>query len=222
MESSAKRLILVTGATGYVGGRLIRPLEARGERVRCMARRPEVLKDRVGADTEVVFGDLASPDTLGPAFEGVHTAYYLVHSLGTMGDFVEQELRNAEHFAEAAKAAGVRRIVYLGGLCDETADLSSHLRSRLKVGEILRASGIQTIEFRASIVIGSGSLSFELIRTLVRRLPVMITPRWVRTMAQPIAIPDVLAYLGAALDLDRGDHAIYEIGGEQQMSYAGL
>ena len=222
METKSSRLILIAGATGYVGGRLIRVLEDKGERVRCLARRPEVLRDRVGPGTEIVQGDLADPESIASAFDGVHTAYYLVHSLGSQGDFEAEEERTAQNFAVAARKAGVRRIIYLGGLCDETAPPSSHMRSRLRVGEVLRSSGIETIEFRASVIIGSGSLSFELIRALVQRLPVMVTPRWVLVKAQPIAIQDVIAYLATALDLEPGPHRIYEIGGAEQMSYVDL
>ncbi len=222
MARISKRRILVAGATGYVGGRLVARLEAMSECVRCLARRPEALAGRVREGTELVQADLADPETLPPAFDGVDVAFYLVHSLGIQHDFESEEERTAQHFAAAAKHAGVRRIIYLGGLCDGDAPPSAHMRSRLRVGEILRASGIETIEFRASIIIGSGSLSFELIRALVQRLPVMITPRWVSVQAQPIAIQDVLAYLVAALDLEAGPHRCYEIGGAQQMSYIGL
>ena len=157
MNSNHKRTILIAGATGYVGGRLIRVLEELGEQVRCLARRPETLHNRVGPDTEIVKGDLTDFESLLPAFDGIHTAYYLVHSLGDKGDFEAEEARTAKNFADAAKKSGVRRIIYLGGLCDTTGSLSPHIRSRIKVGEILRASGIEAIEFRASIIIGSGS-----------------------------------------------------------------
>ncbi len=216
------RRILVTGATGYVGGRLLRRLEERGCRVRCMVRRPEVLAGRVAPDTEVVYGDVTRLETLPPALQGIHTAYYLIHSLASTGDFELQEEEGAAFFGRAAKAAGVKRIVYLGGLCDESNDLSPHLRSRIRVGARLRESGIQVIEFRANIIIGSGSLSFELIRALVQRLPVMVSPRWVLEQAQPISIADVLSYLVGALDLPDGDSIIYEIGGAERTSYAGL
>jgi uncharacterized protein YbjT (DUF2867 family) len=222
IETKPTRRILIAGATGYVGGRLIRILEDKGERVRCLARRPDVLCNRVGPDTEVVRGDLADPDSLPRAFEGVDIAYYLVHSLGSQGNFEAEEERTAQHFAAAARNGKVRRIIYLGGLCDENAPPSSHIRSRLRVGEVLRSSGIETIEFRASIIVGSGSLSFELIRALVQRLPIMITPRWVDVKAQPIAIQDVLTYLAAALELEAGAHRTYEIGGAEQMSYRDL
>jgi uncharacterized protein YbjT (DUF2867 family) len=222
MKSKKKRTILIAGATGYVGGRLIRVLEDQDKQVRCLARRPKALYDRVCDDTEVVQGDLSDPASLEKAFKGVETAYYLVHSLGNKGDFEAEEERTAQNFAAAAKQAGVRRIIYLGGLCDPAVPPSPHMRSRIRTGEILRASGIETIEFRASVIIGSGSLSFELIRALMQRLPVMITPRWVSVMAQPIAIEDVLAYLAAALELPAGESRIYEIGGAERMSYIDL
>jgi uncharacterized protein YbjT (DUF2867 family) len=223
MSKRGARIVLVTGATGYVGGRLFKALERRGERVRCLARRPEALASRVDSSTEIFPGDVMAPETLATAVQGVDTAYYLVHSLGISGDFEAIEEEAARNFATAAKTAGVRRVVYLGGLCDEgEAGLSPHLRSRCRVGRVLRDAGVETIEFRASIVIGSGSLSFELIRSLVQRLPAMITPRWVSVQAQPIAISDVLEYLVAALDLGAGGHRLYEIGGSERMSYGDL
>lgn len=211
--------VLVTGGTGYVGGRLIPLLERRGFRVRCLARRPEFLQPRVGPVTEVVAGDVLQPETLVTALRDIETAFYLVHSMGTGKDFEDEDRLAARNFAEAAKRNGVRRIVYLGGLGDEQQTLSKHLRSRQEVGHILRESGAQVIEFRASIVIGSGSLSFELIRALVQKLPVMLCPKWVSTPAQPIAIEDLLSYLLAAMDLPDGPSDIFEIGGPDQVSY---
>ncbi len=215
-------LILLTGATGYVGGRLLRALQAAGRRVRCLARRPEFLRDRVGPATEVVEGDVLDADSLSRAMTGVTTAYYLVHSMGSSGEFEAEDRQAAKSFGEAARAAGVRRIIYLGGLGDAAERLSLHLRSRHEVGEILRAAGVPAIEFRASIVIGSGSLSFELIRSLVERLPLMIAPRWVGVPAQPIAINDLLAYLVAAIDLPLDSSRIFEIGGADRTQYGGL
>lgn len=217
----AERLILVTGATGYVGGRLREALEAEGQRVRCTARRPEYLRPRVQPGTEVVHGDVLDPASLTAALAGVDTAFYLVHSMDSTGSFAEADRTGAENFARAAGAAGVRRIIYLGGLGGGD-DLSSHLDSRQEVGRILRESGVPTIELRASIIIGSGSLSFEMIRSLVETLPVMITPRWVTTPTQPIGIEDVVAYLRGSLDLPGSESAVYEIGGPDRVSYGEL
>jgi uncharacterized protein YbjT (DUF2867 family) len=216
----SRPLILLTGATGYVGGRLLLELQKTGHRVRCLARRPEFLKPRVSASTEIVAGDILDRRTLSEALAGVDIAYYLVHSMGSGGAFEEMDRRGAENFAEEARLAGVRRIIYLGGLGNDDEALSPHLRSRHEVGEILRRSGVPVLELRASIVIGSGSLSFELIRSLVDRLPVMLTPRWVSMAAQPIAIDDLNAYLLAALSLREEGSRVYEIGGADRVSYA--
>jgi len=212
-------LILLTGGTGYVGGRLLSLLQDRGLPVRCLTRRPEALKARVTSTTEVVPGDVLERESLETAFRGVDTAYYFVHSMGAERDFEQQDRIAATNFAQAATAAGVRRIVYLGGLGNPDQDLSKHLRSRQETGDVLRAHHSQVVEFRASIVIGSGSLSFEMIRALVERLPVMICPRWVQVQAQPIAVEDLLAYLLAALELPTGRSQVYEIGGPDQVSY---
>jgi uncharacterized protein YbjT (DUF2867 family) len=218
MEPNSR--ILLTGATGYVGGRLLAQLEAAGRSVRCLARRPEFLEQRVGPDIEVVRGDCLEPASLEPAMAGVTAAYYMVHSMGSSGDFEDLDRRAAANFGAAASRAGVRRIIYLGGLGEQSEDLSPHLRSRQETGDALRTCGVPVIELRASIVLGSGSLSFELIRALVERLPVMICPRWVQIKAQPIAIEDVVAYLVAALDLVADDSRIFEIGGADQVSYS--
>jgi uncharacterized protein YbjT (DUF2867 family) len=222
MTTNADNLILLTGASGYVGGRLLKLLEAEGRSVRCLARRPDFLRPKVSAATEVAAGDVMDPDSLTEAFRGVHTAYYMIHSMGSRKDFEELDRRAAHNFGAAAAAAGVRRIIYLGGLGESGSGLSAHLRSRQEVGAILRQFDSQVVELRASIVIGSGSLSFEMIRALVERLPVMITPRWVAVKAQPIAITDLLAYLRAALDIDLDDHRVFEIGGTDQVSYREL
>jgi uncharacterized protein YbjT (DUF2867 family) len=214
---------LVTGATGYIGGRLLPLLTADGWRVRCLARQPENLLPRVPPGVEVERGDLLEADSLRPALTGVEAAYYLVHSMGATGNFEEQDRQAARNFGAAARSAGVRRIIYLGGLAEERQHLSAHLRSRHEVGRTLRESGVPVIELRASIIIGSGSLSFEMIRALVERLPVMVTPRWVRVAAQPIAIDDVLAYLRAALAVETGNRSlIIEIGGPDRVSYGDL
>lgn len=213
--------MLVTGASGYVGGRLVQALEQQGRRIRCLARRPEYLRPRVGPDTEVLPGDVLDPGSLATALEGVDSAFYLVHSMESTGSFAETDRVGARNFAEAARAAGVRRIIYLGGLGGDDT-LSSHLDSRQEVGRILSGSGVATIELRASIIIGSGSTSFEMIRALVETLPVMIMPRWVATPTQPIGIEDIVAYLCEALDLPEGGNQVYEIGGPDRVSYGEL
>ena len=195
MDAHHRTLVLLTGASGYIGGRLLKALEKAGWPVRCLARRPDFLRPRVAPSTEVVQADCLDRNSLAPAMAGVHTAYYLVHSMGSPGQFEEEDRQAAQNFADAARESGIRRIIYLGGLGNQDQALSAHLRSRHEVADILRSSGIPTIEFRASIVIGSGSLSFEMIRALVQRLPVMICPRWVDVKAQPIAVEDVIAYL---------------------------
>jgi uncharacterized protein YbjT (DUF2867 family) len=215
------RLILLTGATGYVGGRLLARLERDGRRLRCMTRRPEELAPRVAATTQVVGGDVTDPGSLDAALEGVGVAYYLVHSMASGSAYREADRAAAEAFGDAARRAGVGRIVYLGGL-GHGDRLSGHLASRQEVGRVLAASGVPVIELRASIVIGSGSTSFEMIRALVDRLPVMVTPRWVATRTQPIAIEDVLEYLAQAADLPEPGGRVIEIGGPDVVSYGGL
>ncbi len=212
---------LLTGATGYVGGRLLRRLERDSLAVRCLCRNPEALGWRVAPGTEVVRGDLLQPASLGAAFSGVDTAFYLVHSMYAGPEFEAHEIEAAANFAQAAREAGVRRIIYLGGLV-HGGELSAHLRSRAETGNILRRSGVPVIEFQASIVIGSGSASFEMIRALVERLPVMLAPRWVNTPAQPIAIEDVIEYLAAAIRLPIEGNLTVEIGGSDVTSYVGI
>jgi uncharacterized protein YbjT (DUF2867 family) len=220
--SDPNRLILLTGATGYVGGRLLKVFETGGYKVRCLARRPEFLRARVSSSVEVAGGDVSDKHSLKQAMRGVHAAYYFVHSMGASAGFEELDRRAARNFGEAARDAGVKRIIYLGGLGESKEDLSPHLRSRHEVGDILRESGVEVIEFRASIIIGSGSLSFEMIRALVERLPVMITPRWVSVLAQPLAIGDLLEYLVAAIHIPVDGNRIFEIGGSDQVSYGEL
>jgi len=215
-------LILLTGATGYIGGRLLRALQDSGHRVRCLARRPEFLREKLSADAEVARGDVLDKASLTDPLRDVDTAYYLVHSLASDKSFEDEDRQGARNFAEAAREAGLRRIIYLGGLGTPEADLSPHLRSRLETGEILRSTGVPVIELRASIVIGSGSLSFEIVRALTERLPAMITPRWVRTLTQPIAIEDLIQYLVQALDLPGEENRIFEIGGADQVSYGDI
>jgi uncharacterized protein YbjT (DUF2867 family) len=214
------KTVLLTGATGYIGRSLLRRLEELDRPVRCLVRRQSRPPSATEA-TEVVRGDLLQPQTLGAALHGVGTAYYLVHSMAAKGSFRDEDCRAARNFAVAARAAGVEKIVYLGGLGNE-GDLSAHLSSRQEVGRILRESGVPTIEFRASIILGQGSLSFEMIRALVEKLPIMVTPRWVSTRAQPISEKDVLDYLMAALDKNVSASAVYEIGGADQVSYGDI
>jgi uncharacterized protein YbjT (DUF2867 family) len=199
----------------------LRALERRSIAVRCLCRNPELLRGRVAAGTEVVPGDLLQPASLGPALAGVETAFYLVHAMQTGREFEKLETEGARNFAVAAREAGLRRIIFLGGLA-HGSDLSPHMRSRMETGNLLRASGVPVIELRASIVIGSGSVSFELIRALVERLPVMVTPRWVHTAAQPIGIEDVIAYLVEAIGVEAQDGLIVEIGGAEVTSYLGI
>jgi uncharacterized protein YbjT (DUF2867 family) len=215
-------LILLTGATGYVGGRLLAQLEQSGARLRCLTRRPEDLRPRVQAGTEVAFADMQDPASLTAAMTGGAIAYYLVHSMGVAEGFEERDRVAALNFGAAARAAGVRRIIYLGGLGEAGRANSPHLRSRREVGDLLRASGVEVIEFRASVVLGSGSFSFEMIRALVERLPVMIAPRWVAVRTQPIGIADLLAYLVAALDHPTQGNQVYEIGSSDQVSFGDL
>jgi uncharacterized protein YbjT (DUF2867 family) len=219
-ESIDQPIILVTGGTGYVGGLLITRLEKQGVRLKCLARHPDKLRSHVQAASEIVRGDVLDPPSLDRALQGVHTAYYLVHLMSGSQDFEREDRQAALNFAGAASQAGVRRIIYLGGLGDDAdPKLSPHLRSRHEVGKILRDSGVETIEFRASMVIGAGSLSYELMKSLTERLPVMLCPRWLTTPTQPIAVDDVLAYLVAATDLPPGESRIFEIGGSDVSSY---
>jgi uncharacterized protein YbjT (DUF2867 family) len=215
--------VLLTGATGYIGGRLIGPLERQAVKLRCLARNPGALRPGMATTTEIVRGDVLDRASLDDALRCVHTAYYLIHLMSGSRDFAADDRRAALNFATAARQAGVRRIIYLGGLGDDAdPQLSPHLRSRHEVGQILRDSGVETIEFRASIVIGAGSLSFDLVKSLTNRLPVMICPRWLATPTQPIAVSDVVAYLLAAKDLPAGESRIFEIGGADIVNYGDI
>jgi uncharacterized protein YbjT (DUF2867 family) len=216
--------VLVTGATGYIGGRLVPQLLAAGHRVRCFAREPARLAGRFDG-IEVAAGDLFDGDALNAALQGCAVAYYLVHSMSDdRHDFARRDREGARLFGTAAAKAGVERIIYLGGLGQDGGDekLSPHLRSRHEVGNELRAGGVPVTEFRAAIIVGSGSVSFEMLRYLTERLPVMITPKWVRTRAQPIGIRDVLAYLVAALSTPESTGRIVEIGGADVLTYREL
>ncbi|WP_030244838.1 SDR family oxidoreductase [Streptomyces sp. NRRL S-350] len=217
------RRCLVTGATGYIGGRLVPELLAAGYRVRCLARDPGRLRDQPWrAEVEAATGDVTRPESLDGAFDGVDTAYYLVHSLGTGPDFEDTDRRAARAFARAAAAAGVTRIVYLSGLLPAgvpEAELSPHLRSRAEVGRVLRTAGVPVAELRAAVIIGSGSASFEMLRYLTERLPAMVTPRWVDTRIQPVAVRDVLRYLVGAASLPPEADRAFDIGGPDVLTY---
>ncbi len=215
--------VLVTGATGYIGGRLTPRLLAERHRVRVLARNAARVGSRSWADqVEIVEGDALDRDTLAQALAGVDCAYYLIHSMGSGAKFHELDVDAARLFGHVAKEAGVRRIVYLGGLGDPKADLSQHLRSRQDTGRALREGGVPVTEFRAAVIVGSGSISFEMIRYLVERLPVMVCPRWVYSRVQPIAVNDVLDYLAAAPTNAACGDKVIEIGGDGVTTYRGM
>lgn len=214
--------VLLTGATGHVGSRLLPELERRGHSVRALTRDASRLEGKLGARSRAVEGDVRKRDSLMPALEGADAAFYLVHSLDAVG-FADDDREAAETFGAAAQETGVGRIVYLGGLGDATeGELSEHLASRQEVGEVLRRCGVPTIELRASILIGEGSLSFELVRTVVENLPVVPLPDWVKNDAHPVATDDVIAYLAATLEVDAEPSRVYEVGGADRMSYLDL
>ncbi|NTU71776.1 MAG: SDR family oxidoreductase [Coriobacteriia bacterium] len=217
--------VLVTAAAGYIGRSIVAPLEAAGYRVRASARSTVKLRRIVSANTDAVAADAFDPAAVRSSLEGIRTAFYLVHTLGGGNDYAQRDRDAAAIFAGAARDAGVRRIVFFGGLGGEAGDLSEHLSSRHEVGRVLASTGIPVVEFRASIVIGHGSTSFEMIRNLVEKLPAMTTPRWVRMPCQPIAIDDVVRYLVAAVALPDDastPHRIYEVGGSDIVTYSDL
>ena len=214
--------ILVTGATGYVGGRLVPRLLEKNYEVRCIARDASRLIGR-WKNVEVVQADVLNRDSLKDVFNGIDVAYYLIHSMGSGdGEFSQRDISAAKNFSETAFKAGVKRIIYLGGLGAKEDNLSVHLKSRQLTGDSLRDSGIPVTEFRAGIIVGSGSLSFEMIRYLTERLAVMITPKWVNTKTQPIAIRDVLRYLIECINMPETKNKIYEIGGDDILTYEEL
>ncbi|RVW02491.1 SDR family oxidoreductase [Rhodococcus spongiicola] len=215
--------VLVTGATGYIGGRLVPRLLSAGHDVRVLARSPEKLLDVPWArSVEVVRGDLGDPDSLCTATVGIDVVYYLVHSMGHPSDFIETERIEASNMAAAARANGVGRFVYLGGLHPDNVELSPHMRSRAQVGQILMDSGVPTLVLQAGVVIGSGSASFEMIRHLTNRLPVMTTPKWVDNRIQPIAVRDVLYYLVRAADAPLPRSRGFDIGGPDVLTYGDM
>ena len=217
----APKTCLVTGATGYIGGRLVPELLAAGHTVRVMSRSPERLRDHPWADqVEMVRADAVDEQQVAAACAGVDVVYYLIHALGGGPSFEETDRRTARVMAAAAREAGVGRLVYLGALEPEGEDLSPHLRSRIEVAGILLASGVPTVVLRAAVVLGSGSASFEMLRYLTERLPVMVTPRWVHSRIQPIAIRDVLRYLVGCAQLPPSVHRCFDIGGPDVMNYA--
>ena len=215
------RTVLVTGATGYIGGLIVPRLLAAGYRVRCLVRDPAKLTARSWAQqVEAVTGDVLDIDSLAPAFAGADAAYYLVHSMGGAdADFRARDLRAASNAGLVAKETGLERLIYLGGLGQE-GGLSEHLESRQEVGRALAESGVPVTEFRAAVIVGEGSVSFRMVRYLAERLPVMITPRWVRTRIQPIAEDDVLRYLLDALQVPASSGRVIEIGGRDILTYA--
>ncbi len=221
--SGNKRLMLVTGVTGYIGGRLVAKLLEQGYRLRCLVRDPSRLEGRPWqSEVEIVAGDVLDAESLVPALEGISVAYYLIHSLAGGSDFHERDMTAARNFSAAAEKCGVERIVFLGGLATTSPELSEHLRSRQQSGDALRSTGVPVTEFRAGVIVGSGSLSFEMIRYLSERLPVMICPRWVYTRTQPIGIREVLEYLAAALEVPESTGRIIEIGGADVVTYGDM
>lgn len=219
VEPSAHPMhVLVTGATGYIGGRLVPRLLARGHRVRCVVRHPDRLAGRDWPGVEIMQGDLVDALALPAVLEGIDVAYYLVHSMAEGETFRERDWLMADNFGRAAAQAGVGRIIYLGGLGRSEEVHSRHLVSRHEVGRTLAAAGVPVAEFRAAVIVGSGSASFEMIRHLVERMPMMVTPQWINTRCQPISVRDVIEYLITVLDHD-GACGLYEIGGGDVLSY---
>ena len=218
-----KRLVLVTGATGYIASRLIPKLLEQDCRVRCLVRQPLRLKGRTWFPyVEIVMGDVMNPSSLAPAIDGVHTAYYLVHNMSSGHGYTSLELSGARNFATAAERAGVEHIIYLGGLANPNGKISSHMRSRIETGKTLRRGKVPVTEFRAGVIVGPGSISFEMIRFMTELMPVIFGPVWLQTMAQPIAAQNVIDYLLAAFENLTGQGRIFEIGGLDRMSYAEL
>ena len=216
-------LILVTGATGYIASRLIPRLLDSGYRVRALARDPLRLKGRSWVHhVEVFQGDVMIPSTLAPALEDVHTAYYLIHNMSSGRGYTERELEGARNFAQVAETAGIEHIIYLGGLADTEQNIGSHMRSRIETGAALRQGRVPVTEFRAGVVAGSGSISFEMIRFMTELLPIILGTAWMNNMSQPIAIQNVIDYLHAALSNPNGRGQVFEIGGPDITTYGDL
>lgn len=218
---SLPALCLVTGATGYIGGRLIPELLDLGYRVRILVRdASRVSQHPWVSKVEIVDGDAEDPTALARALDGVDVAYYLIHSLLVKENFEDSETRIARQFGQLAGKANVRRIVYLGGIVSDEKEFSPHMKARAETGQMLSESGVPTIEFRAGVVIGSGSASFEMLRYLTERLPIMTTPKWVKNRIQPIAVRDVLRYLVGAAGLPANISGTFDIGGPDVFTYA--
>lgn len=217
------KLVLITGATGYIAGRLIPRLLDSGYRVRALARDPLRLKGRSWFDqVEIVQADATAPPTLAPALDGVHTAYYLIHNMSQGHGYTTLELEAARNFANAAGEAGVEHIIYLGGLADPEQHIAPHMRSRIETGKVLREGNVPVTEFRAGVIAGSGSISFEMIRFMTELFPIVPGPAWMRNKSQPIAIQNVIDYLLAALTNPNGRGDIFEIGGPRIYEYGDL
>ena len=215
-----QKRILVTGATGYIGGRLVPRLLKAGHTVRVMTRNAHHLQGRSWEDAvEVVEADVLKPETLGAALQDVDVAYYMIHSMADSNDFAERDATAAHNFGRAASEAGVGQIIYQSGLGNTETDLSIHLKSRHEVGEILREHIPETTEFRAAIIVGAGSVSFEIIRYLTERLPMMLAPRWLSTPTQPIGIETMLDYLVEAINTPASKGQIIQVGGQDVLTY---
>ena len=218
-----KQLVLVTGATGYIASRLIPELLDRGYRVRCLVRQPQRLKTRAWFPyVEVVVGDVMVPSSIISALDNVHSAYYLIHNMSSGQGYTSREISGAQTFASAAERAGVEHIIYLGGLANPQRKVSSHMRSRMETGETLRKGDVPVTEFRAGVIVGPGSISFEMIRFMSELMPVIFGPVWLQNRSQPIAVQNVIDYLLAALENQSGQGQVFEIGGPDRLKFADL
>ncbi len=214
--------ILITGVTGYIGGRLVPRLIQKGYNVRCMARDTSRIEGR-WEHVEIVYGDVTKFESVNDVLKNIDIAYYLIHSMSAgEKDFADIDLKAAENFSKKAKENGVKRIIYLGGLGSKSDNLSPHLSSRQQTGEMLKISGVPVTEFRAGMIVGSGSLSFEMMRYLAERVPIMICPKWVKTKTQPIAVRDVLRYLIESIENEKSSGKVFEIGSDDVLTYRDL